>query len=313
MSKKKRTAIGVTCALAAEVLFGFSFLFTKTATASVSALTLLSWRFLVAFSAINICILLRLIQVNFRNKPIRPLLLIAIFQPVLYFIAETIGIDLTTASESGTIIAFYPLLTLVCSAWILRHVPTIRQIAGIGIATAGVVLIVLTQGAKASFNPVGYFLLFAALFSCSLYSVFSEREVTFTSAEKTYVMMGLGAIIFTALALIEHGINGTMAEYLALPFRSKEFLMTISYLGIGSSVAAFLLYNTAISNIGANGAASFVGVSTIVTEAASVLILKEHLSVYQIIGTALIIAGVYVANLALKKASVPDQRLSGIR
>ncbi len=307
MHNKNKAVSGVICAFASEILFGFSFLFTKTATASVSAITLLSWRFLVAFIVINLCILFRLVKVDFRKKSIRPLLVIAIFQPVIYFLGETVGIDLTTASESGTIIAFYPLLTLVCSAWILRHAPTKFQVAGIGIATAGIVLIILTQGMMVSFNPFGYSILFVALFSCSLYSVFSEKAVEFTSAEKTYVMMGLGAVIFTLMALIEHAVNGTMIDYLTLPVRSKDFLIAILYLGIGCSVAAFLLYNTAIANIGSNRAASFVGVSTVVAETASVLILKEHFTVYQIIGTTLVVMGVYSANITLKKSKVPDE------
>jgi drug/metabolite transporter (DMT)-like permease len=230
---------------------------------------------------------------------------IAIFQPVIYFTGETVGIDLTTASESGTIIAFYPLLTLACSAWILRHSPTKSQLAGIGLATAGIVLIILTQGMQASFNPLGYAILFVALFACSLYSVYAEKADSFTSAEKTYVMMGLGAVSFTCMALIEHGVAGTMKEFITLPFRDLTFLIAILYLGIGCSVAAFLLYNTAIVSIGSNGAASFVGVSTIVAETASVLILREPFTVYQIIGTSLVIIGVYIANMMLKKSRSP--------
>ena len=66
--------------------------------------------------------------------------------------------------------------------------------------------------------------------------------------------------------------------------------------GIGCSVAAFFLSNAAIAKIGVNKTSSFIGVSTIVSILAGALALGEPLSVGQIVGAAVIVAGVYTAN-----------------
>ena len=61
-------------------------------------------------------------------------------------------------------------------------------------------------------------------------------------------------------------------------------------------MSSVMLSNAAIAKIGVNKTSSFIGVSTIVSILAGALALGEPLSVGQIVGTAVIVAGVYTAN-----------------
>jgi drug/metabolite transporter (DMT)-like permease len=296
--KKSGVTYGVVCAVACQVLFGFSFLFTKRVTLSISPMVLLSWRFIVAFLLFTACAMAGIVKLDFKGKSIAPLVWVAVFQPTLYFIGETFGVKLTTASESGTIIACIPIAALISSAVFLKEPPTRRQIAGVSIAAAGILIIVLTKGVEATFNPLGYAMLVLAVFSHSLYSVFSQKACQFTSVEKTYVMVAFGAVIFTVAALFQSLMAGTTAYYLMLPFKDTDFLVSVIYLGLGCSVAAFIFYNAAISVIGTNRTASFAGISTVVTVIAGIVVLKEEFSMLQRAGAALVIIGVYIANSA---------------
>ena len=100
--------IGSLCALGCEILYGMSYVFTKQATQSASALSLLGWRFVLAFVVMSILVIIGVIKVDLKGKSIRPLLLVALFSPVIYFIGETVGISNTTASESGVFLACIP-------------------------------------------------------------------------------------------------------------------------------------------------------------------------------------------------------------
>lgn len=42
-----------------------------------------------------------IIKINLKGKDLRPLILVAVFSPCIYFIGETVGINHTTAAESG--------------------------------------------------------------------------------------------------------------------------------------------------------------------------------------------------------------------
>ncbi|MDO5689687.1 MAG: DMT family transporter [Tissierellia bacterium] len=296
--QKKNVTLGIFSALVCEVIFGFSFLFTKQATTLTTPLTLLSWRFLVAFASISLLKVLGILQIDFKGKSLRPLLLISFLAPVVYFIGEVVGVSLTTTAESGTMIACIPIVTVLFAAKILKEVPSRTQLMGFGIATLGVIGVVLSKsnGFETSLNPLGYASLFIAVTAYGLFAVLSQRLTEFNSAEKTFVMMLVGAIVFTTIACIEQVAAGTLRTYLLLPLQNLDFLISILYLGLGSSVIAFLFYNTALHHLGASRTASFAGLTTIITVLAGVVLLKESFSYLQGAATILVLLGVYLAN-----------------
>ena len=299
LKKVNQQAVGALSAVFCCCLWGFSFLFTKQVTASVSAVTLLAWRFTVAFVLMSLCIPFGWMKIQLKGKRIGLLLLIAVLQPVVYYTGETLGIDRTTASESGIMIACIPIVTLIMSTMILKHKPTGVQVLGICVTMGGVITCVLSKGMEAAFDPFGYLMLTMAVVSYGLYSVYAEKANEFTSAEKTYVMLMLGAIAFDAAAAVEHVRAGTVMECLTLPFRSTDFLIAVLYLSVGCSVIAFFLFNVAIEKLGTNRASSFSGLSTLMSIVAGVLILHEPFTVVQMFGAAAVIGGVYIANSTL--------------
>ena len=129
----------------------------------------------------------------------------------------------------------------------------------------GVITTVIAVGASSSFSPTGYLFLFIAVISYALYSVFVERAKGYTGAEITYMMLVVGAIIFVISACIDGYGRSNIKELICLPFQSTEFLIAILYQGIGCSILAFFLSNVAISKIGVNRTASFIGVATVVS------------------------------------------------
>ena len=298
--EKRKILIGIMCAVACQFIFGFSLIFTRAAMDLVSPMTLLSWRFIVAFAALSVCMIIGVIKVELRGKSLGPIIWIAVLFPFIYFVGETIGISLTSASESAAMLAVLPVSTLLCSVLLLKIMPTKLQVTGIVVTASGIAIVVLVQGLDAVFNPIGYAMLLLAIVTYSLYAVFVQKAETFTSAEKSYVMTALGAAVFTVIALVENGMRGTLTAFVLLPFTNVDFFITVLYLGIGSSAVAFLLYNSAIANIGAARVASFAGISSIVAVIAGVVILQERFTVFQGVGVVLVVGGAYLANVMPK-------------
>lgn len=296
MEKKNKHIIGAVCAAFCSTVWGFSFLFTKQATEQLSAVSLLAWRFTAAFLVMHICVMAGVGKVKWKGKRLRLLIAIAVLQPVIYYLTETFGIAYTTTCESGVMIACIPIVTVVMSALILKKKPVGMEVLGICITMAGVCICVLSKGLEAMFQPLGYLMLTIAVVSYSVYSVFAEKAKEFTSVEKTYVMLAFGAGAFDIAAVMEHLSAGTMVEFMTAPFTNGGLMVDILYLSVICSVAAFFLYNVAIECIGPNRAASFAGLSTVVSIAAGVLFLQESFSLLQLIGSVLVIGGVYAAN-----------------
>lgn len=297
MKKHGATWIGCLCALGCEILFGFSYLFTRDAAASASPFALLGWRFPVAFAAIGICTASGLMKISLRGKALKPLLAIALCSPVLYFIGETFGIGATTVSESGAFLACIPIASVLASTVFLKERPTRAQLAGIFITLTGVLITVFAVSGSTSFSPFGYAMLCIAVVSYALYSVFTEKAAGYTGTEITFVMLAAGAVVFPLCAVTEAALHGTLPALLSLPFTDAGFRTAVLYQGAGCSVFAFFLSNEAIARIGVNRTSSFIGVSAAVSIIAGVLILKEPFTLPQLIGATVILAGVYTANL----------------
>ena len=296
MEPKNKALTGCLCALGCEVLFGLSYVFTKKATDVAGEFELLGWRFLIAFIVMSLCAAFGLIRLQSKGKPVRKLIPIVLCSPVVYFIGETVGISHTSAAESGIFLACIPVVSLIASALILKKKPTKLQVTGIGITLIGVLITVLAAGMSASLSVVGYLFLTAAVISYALYSVFVARAEAFSEAEITWVMLAGGAATFTLIALVQALAEGSLAHLVALPFSSIDFLIAVLYQGIGCSILAFFMSNVAIANIGVNRTSSFIGASTVVSILAGVLLLNETLTLWQIIGAAVIVAGIYTAN-----------------
>ena len=300
--QKNNLTIGSLCALGCEVLYGMSYVFTKQATKEASALSLLGWRFLLAFVVMSALSATGIVKIRLKKKGLKTLIMVALFSPVIYFIGETLGISNTTASESGVFLACIPVASLIASALILKKTPSKLQTTGILITLAGVVLTVMAVGVSSSLSIAGYAFLLMAVISYALYCVFVDKADQYTGAEITYMMIVAGAIVFVILAVAEGLANDTLGQVALLPFHNTEFLTAVLYQGIGCSVLAFFLSNVAIAKIGVNRTSSFIGVSTVVSIIAGAFLLKEPFTLWQIVGAVVIIIGVYTANA--KKGSV---------
>lgn len=296
MKDKGNLTIGIGSAIGCEILYGMSFMFTKQATNMASPVALLGWRFSVAVIGMSLLIIMGVLKINLKGKSLKPLLVIALLFPVIYFLGETFGISKTTAAESGVALAGIPVTALIASTLLIGKKPNRFEIIGIAVTCIGVVITVLAVGGSSSFSLEGYLFLLVAVVAYSVYCVFVEKADEYTGVEITYIMLVVGAIVFASLAIIE-GIKNENVEYiLNLPLKNSGFLAAILYQGIGCSILAFLLSNIAIAKLGVNKTASFIGIATVVSIASSAIVLKENFTYLQGIGAAVILAGVYIAN-----------------
>jgi len=299
--KIPRTARAILACLLISLLFGFSFIFIRMCVIETPLFTMLSWRNIIALVAMTVCAKIGFLDIHLKGKNIKPLLLLSLYQPILYYILEAIGVKMTTASESGVMIACIPIVTMIFSIVFLKDKPTKLQAVCMVMTVTGAVIVASIGGVQASGNIIGYIILLLAVCCDAAYSITSQKIQGFTSAEKTYVMCISGTVIFTIGALIQNGMGGTITQYFTLPFTNSGFLICVLYLAIGCNIIAFLCTNYAISIIGATRRAAFAGVSTVITVIAGVFILGESFTWIQAIATVLILVGATGVNFVGKK------------
>ncbi|GEP62689.1 permease [Clostridium beijerinckii] len=301
--KNKSHIIPYFTAIITNFIFGLSFLFSKQALSVATPIELLSFRFLAALLIMTILIFLKVIKVNYKNKPMKWLIILAVIEPIVYFIFETYGIKKTSSSLGGLMIALIPIVVTVLAVYLLKEKPSPKQIVSIILSVSGVILIILMENSNDSGGStlLGIILLGGAVFSAALFNIIARKiSQQFTAIEVTYFMMLIGAIFFNIVSITNHVINANLSEYF-IPLRSINFIVSILYLGILSSVVAYFLANYTLSKMEASRSAVFANISTIVSIAAGVLVLHENFQLYHVIGSVMILVGVWGTNYYQKK------------
>ena len=107
-----KTIRAVGACLITSSFFGLSFIFIKLVVDEIPLFSMLAWRNVIALIAMTICAAVGILDIHLKGKDLKPLLLLSLFQPILYYIFEALGVKMTTASESGIIIACIPIMTI---------------------------------------------------------------------------------------------------------------------------------------------------------------------------------------------------------
>jgi drug/metabolite transporter (DMT)-like permease len=294
-----KTHKAMLAAFGGNFIFGLSFLFTKTALQYTTPSVLLALRFLLAFAVMNVLLLTGKVKVSFKGKPIGWLVLMGVFQPVLYFYFENYGLLYSNATFSSVMIALVPIASLIFGALFMKEHPTVLQILCSVVSVGGVVFMALRQSAGGAITVWGVLLLLGAVISAVGFNVISRRSAgTVTAFERTYMMFLIGTVAFGGVAVAE---NITAPLQLVTPLGNTWFLVSLLYLGVLSSVGAFLMINYANTYLPLSRATVFSNVVTVVSVFAGVVLLKESFDIWMLFATAMIILGIAGVQYFVRK------------
>ena len=305
MTQKKTHTLSLLAALTSAVIFGMSFMFSKLALEVAAPTVLLAFRFTVAVAAMSLVILVNalvgklrgrpLFAFSLRGKPVYKLVLLGIVQPVSYFIFENYGILYTSSAVAGTIIAAVPVCCILMDVLVLHERVTLKQVLCALGAIGGVALI--SVGGAMMVSALGMLFLVLTMLSDTLYYGISHNAAKrFTPFEMTYVMFIVGMVVFIPVGLIYAG--GLHSPLITGPMHDGGFWVAVLYLGLLSSVLAYGLLNFANSHLSVSETSLFSNVTTVVSVLAGVVLLKEPFSVWQMLGVAVILVCVFVANVS---------------
>ena len=287
-------AIGCICAATAYTIWGFSYLFTKTALKTATPAVALAGRFLIAFALIHAIRFLGKIPVRLHWRDVKKLLVLGICNPVLYFYLESYGLLYTTTTFSGVMCAMSPLLSMFLAIFFLRELPTKKQGFFSLIPIAGVVLITLSEKSEGLLSGLGILCLFLSCLMGSGAGIVSRKLApAYSTFERTYFMMLTGCVAFTTVAILQ---NLRSPHLLIQPFSSPSFLISIFCLGAFCSVGAFFCFNFSTRCLPAATTAIFSNLTTLVSIFAGVVFLSEPISISYIVGSVMIIGGIWLVT-----------------
>src|SRR5258707_357451 len=185
-----------------------------------------------------------------------------------------------------------PLVVALWSLILLGVRLTLAQACGVLLSLAGVLVILLhgdlTTLKNIDFNK-GDLIFTVALVIFALYSVLSLKRPAIHGLSFVAFTFGCGAACLIPLFIWELSARPSMAI-------DTANLLTLFYVALFPSTLAYLCFNRGVQLIGANRAAPFFHVVPVFGTVMSIVFLGEHPQVFQFLGFALVLTGVFVAS-----------------
>ena len=210
----------------------------------------------------------------------------------LYFLTENEAMNHTTTTNTSLIVCLCPIFaTALISLFYKSERLKPVQMAGTLLAAVGVTVVVLNGRFVLHLSPLGDALAFSA---CLCWAVYSLLMI---SANQRY------DTVFITRKVFFYGLLSMIPYYLLFPgfppaslVLRPDILANLLFLGCVASMLCFLAWNWVMKKLGAVAATNYVYFNPVTTILFAWLILSEQITVYFIIGSVLILLGMYLAD-----------------
>jgi drug/metabolite transporter (DMT)-like permease len=277
--------------LALGAAWGSSYLFIKIGVETVTPFTLVAGR--LAIGAGVLAIVMRIARQPMpTNRPVYGhLLVVALLGIVIPFSLITWGEQSIDSGLAAILNGTVPLFAIVLAALVLADEPiTLNRLAGLVVGFAGVVILTapgLRDGIGGSMP--GQLALIGASISYAAAGVYARHTVRGVPAlTSAFLEVGFAFLIVLVLAVAFGSPWATAIE--------PEAVLAVAWLGLVGSGLAFLAFFYLLDRWGATRTALVAYLLPVVGIILGVLVLQEKLTLPMLLGTALIIGGIAVAN-----------------
>ncbi len=282
-------------AIAVVVVWGSTFVFTKLLLLNgLSPADIFTTRFVIAYSMLLVFSLLygshKWVADNIKDELL--MMALGVSGGSLYFLTENAAMNYTTTTNTSLIVCMCPLFgALLISVFYKAERLRGWQIVGSLMAALGVVIVVLNGHFILHLSPKGDALAFCA---CMCWAVYSLLMIP---AGKRY------DTLFITRKVFFYGLV-TMVPYYVLcpefpPIRlllRTEVLFYLLFLGCIASTVCYLVWNWLIQKLGAVVTTNYIYFNPVITILCAWIVLSEKITVWFLLGTALILMGLYLAD-----------------
>lgn len=302
MNSVKNPLLQYVPVVAAMLFWSFSFIWYKQAFLYYDPVTLVVFRLAMAVPLLfGLSLAFRKLQ-RIKRRHLKIFLMLAFFEPFLYFIGECYGVNLISPTLASLIIALIPLIAPIPAWYIFREKFTLTNFAGLIISVMGVFMVIMGEGGNSGASFGGILLMLVAVLSAVCHSVFVRK---LTDNYNTFTIVTYQSTLGLAYFIPLFYFIG-FEEFIHMK-HSYEMIYPVLKLAVFASSFAFLLFVYSIQKLGIASTNVFVNLIPVFTAILSYIILDEEFNSMKIAGIVIVIAGLVFSQLnqraRIKKAA----------
>jgi drug/metabolite transporter (DMT)-like permease len=247
-------------------------------------------------------------KISLTRRDLGQLLVISILLLSIGNIGVLWGEVYVSSGLASLIVALVPIWVVMIEAWIFRAGRmTAKGLFGLAIGIVGLLVLLwprISSGTHLGrLELLGSGILAGASFFWALGSVFSHRfNLTVDVFASAAWQMTLGGLVNGAVALVTGQFQKTQWTFSALG--------SIGYLVIFGSWLGYSAYIYLLEHVPTPKVATYAYVNPIVAVFLGWIILREHVDIFMLLGTAIIIASVALVNTSQLKHAPVDMPVS---
>ena len=274
------------------IFWSFSFLWFKIANKTFHPITIVFIRLLFSVILMTVFLILTNNYMKIKKGDRKLFLMLALFEPFVYFLGESFGLTYVSATVCSVFISTIPVFATIGAWLIFKERLKAINYAGIITSFIGVIVFILNSDGSISFNIKGLGLLLLAVLSAVGYNLTLSRLVgTYTPVYIVNVQNLIGAVLFLPLFLILD-----FKHFISIPLTFDMFKPIIE-LSIFASCGAFILFAWSVRNMGITKANVFSNCIPVFTALFSFILIGEKLTVQNIVGMAIVTGGLLMSQM----------------
>ena len=240
-----------------------------------------------------------------RMKELWGFLVLTFFEPFLYFLGESHGLELVSSTVGAVLISTIPLFTPIVAYFYLKEKISIVNILGVIVSITGVFMVIMNRNFEISYSVKGVLYMMLAVFSAVVYSMLIVKlSKKYNIFSIIFYQCLFGMCYFTPVALI----NGDVSDIIRTGF-NIEAIEGVIKLSLCGTILAFFFYSYALKHLGTYKSNAFINLIPVFTAVMSFIILKEQFTGIKILGIAAVVGGLFVSQIRLDKVRSKYKRV----
>ncbi|MBR3796985.1 MAG: DMT family transporter [Clostridia bacterium] len=286
---QKQKARGMAMLIFVNVMWGLSFIFSKTALSEgMSPMTLAFFRY--ALTAVIMFPLCLKTEGGIRlGKWASRAFVTTLLGITVYFFFEYSGLQRTTASAASLILALVPMMTLLVRVFFGRERISLLRWGAVVISLVGAYFVIVTDGSEGAGTLAGNLLMVCACLCWTGYILTTPKLMDACSSMRVSTWQAMAAVITLApFALAERGAWVSV---------SPMAWLCIFLLAAICSALCYVLYNDAMRLVDALTVSLSININPVAACIGGALLLGEKLTSMQLFGGVLIILAMVLDTL----------------
>lgn len=275
-------------ALLIMLIWGISYLSIRVVVQEIDPVLSAFYRFLVSSVILYAILKTKYPEEKLLREDRAKMALGGLLGVALYFIFENYSVKYTSASNVSILISSIPVFTLLSQRIVFKEKMTKEKVLGASLSALGIIVIIASKGKISLFSQgtAGDLMALAAALCWVFYNVVTSRFKGKYKSITVTTYQGMWGCLFLSPSLLFNRIS--------VP--SISVTLNLAFLSLFCSFIAYVMYIYCLERLGATVITTYINLQPIVSLVSAYLILKESITLWQVMGSLVIILGVFLVS-----------------